>query len=343
MWILIVEVDDLAHREREEMMGLGHSQMRVVPKVVLIAFVLAGMLALSAPAAIATHVSCGAIITANTKLDSDLISCPGHGVVIGAPNITLNLNGHTIDGGGSTGFNIGIDNSSGYDGVTIKNGTVQGFSKGVLLIHASGNLVSNITAADNDTGILLSPSTNNRVKGNLALNNHGTGIQLGNGSDTNQVVGNVTSGNGDAGIHLENSDHNMIRNNTASDNFYGITLNFFSDANQVEGNTVLDNSDYGIGLTSVSGNIISANEASGNLDGIFVDGATMNTLLKKNRTHGNTDDGIDVDSPSTTITRNTADNNSDLGIEAVAGVTDGGGNKAKNNGNPLQCTHVTCL
>ena len=37
-----------------------------------------------------------------------------------------------------------------------------------------------------------------------------------------------------------------------------------------------------------------------------------------------------------------ADDIAGLGIEAVAGVTDGGGNKAAGNGNPLQCTNVRC-
>lgn len=32
----------------------------------------------------------------------------------------------------------------------------------------------------------------------------------------------------------------------------------------------------------------------------------------------------------------------DLGIEAVAGTTDGGGNGAKHNGNPAQCVGVRC-
>jgi uncharacterized membrane protein len=31
-----------------------------------------------------------------------------------------------------------------------------------------------------------------------------------------------------------------------------------------------------------------------------------------------------------------------FGIEAVPGVTDGGGNKASGNGNPLQCLNVFC-
>lgn len=34
--------------------------------------------------------------------------------------------------------------------------------------------------------------------------------------------------------------------------------------------------------------------------------------------------------------------NGDFGIDAVAGVTDGGGNFAVGNGNPLQCNNVLC-
>jgi len=32
----------------------------------------------------------------------------------------------------------------------------------------------------------------------------------------------------------------------------------------------------------------------------------------------------------------------DLGIEAVPGVTDGGGNHAAANGNPAQCVNLAC-
>jgi hypothetical protein len=49
-----------------------------------------------------------------------------------------------------------------------------------------------------------------------------------------------------------------------------------------------------------------------------------------------------VESPSTTLTRNVAVHNGDLGIEAVPGVIDGDGNHATGNGNPLQCTNVDC-
>ena len=85
-------------------------------------------------------------------------------------------------------------------------------------------------------------------------------------------------------------------------------------------------------------NALSANAA----DGIFVGAETGGTLVLANDADENGDDGIDVRSPATTITRNSADRNVDLGIEAVVGVIDGGGNRASGNGNPLQCVNVVC-
>ena len=77
-------------------------------------------------------------------------------------------------------------------------------------------------------------------------------------------------------------------------------------------------------------------------DGILVDGDATATLLEGNTADRNGDDGIDVDAAGTTVTRNTANHNQDLGIEAVFGVIDGGGNKASGNGNPAQCTNISC-
>ena len=51
---------------------------------------------------------------------------------------------------------------------------------------------------------------------------------------------------------------------------------------------------------------------------------------------------IDVNAQDTSLMRNVANHNADLGIEEVTGVHDGGGNRADGNGNPLQCTGVSC-
>jgi Right handed beta helix region len=77
-------------------------------------------------------------------------------------------------------------------------------------------------------------------------------------------------------------------------------------------------------------------------DGILVEATATGTLVDHNVTSANTDDGIEVDNPATTLTRNTADDNGDLGIEAIAGVLDGGHNRAADNNNPAQCSNVAC-
>ncbi|TML07931.1 MAG: hypothetical protein E6G41_03515 [Actinobacteria bacterium] len=70
--------------------------------------------------------------------------------------------------------------------------------------------------------------------------------------------------------------------------------------------------------------------------------AQQSTTLERNTANQNDADGIHVLSRFTTVIRNTADSNALLGIEAVSGITDGGGNRAFGNGNPLQCTNVFC-
>jgi hypothetical protein len=75
---------------------------------------------------------------------------------------------------------------------------------------------------------------------------------------------------------------------------------------------------------------------------VFVLETAENTLIENNLALASEDDGIDVDSPLTTLTGNHALDNGDLGIEAVFGVTDGGDNEAHGNGNPARCTNIVC-
>ena len=68
--------------------------------VFLAALIAWALLAVLAGQALANHVQCGDVISQDTTLDSDLIDCPGDGLVIGADGITLDLGGHTVDGDG---------------------------------------------------------------------------------------------------------------------------------------------------------------------------------------------------------------------------------------------------
>ena len=64
--------------------------------------------------------------------------------------------------------------------------------------------------------------------------------------------------------------------------------------------------------------------------------------LKRNVASRAKEDGFDVESRSTKLTNNRATRNADLGISAVKGVTDGGGNVARKNRDRRQCRHIAC-
>lgn len=311
------------------MRGFRHTSRRRRSWVVAIAtaagavFVLAGATTIGSSAhhgVSTTVVKCGDVITVDTTLARDLNNCPADGVVIGAPDITLDLNGHTIDG---VGAGIGINNLAGHDDVNLKNGTVHQFMDGIRIQGAVDNRLSRLTVSLNGgAGIALDDSDDNRIERVTAADNAGDGIVL----------------------NLD-SDDNRVRDSSASDNgTSGITATGDSDESRIEGSSFVRNATFGIALENDSDdsrlkkNTVIANQ----IDGIFVQLTAARTLVERNVANENIDDGIDVDNAATTITRNSANENGDLGIEAEPGVTDGGGNTASGNVNAAQCTNVVC-
>ena len=103
-------------------------------------------------------------ITADTTLDSDLVNCPTTGIVIGADNVTLDLNGHTIDGdgtipsvgGGGGGyledFGVSIFN---HDGITVKDGSIRQFGQGLSAFGARDIRLLGLAASQNHIGITV--------------------------------------------------------------------------------------------------------------------------------------------------------------------------------------------
>ena len=71
-------------------------------------------------------------------------------------------------------------------------------------------------------------------------------------------------------------------------------------------------------------------------------GVVRGTRLSGNRAERSGDDGFDVRSAGTTIKLNAARSNTDYDIVDVRGVTDGGHNRASQNGNQAQCRNFTC-
>jgi parallel beta-helix repeat protein len=328
------------------------------------------LLAFAAAQASATNVQCGQVVTQDVTLDGDLSNCPGDGLRIGADDITIDLGDHTIDGS-TTGD--GIRNIA-HRGVRVQNGTIQEFSVGVRLESAARNSLSGLQLRNNrDLAVSLFDSARNRlsgltVVGNGALAPGGEGILLVSGSDRNVVENSTFASNRLWAVRITYSSRNRITNNdVGAHSSAGIVLlggcvenvvrhNVVHGAgldgigtgasdnvgNVVDGNEVSGESRNGISVLFASGTKVLRNDVSGNgADGIFVSRSTA-TVVQRNQAYENGDDGIDTREPSTTLTANRANGNVDLGIEAVPGVTDGGRNRARGNGNPAQCLNVAC-
>jgi parallel beta-helix repeat protein len=365
--------------------------------------------ALSGNQALAGHLTCGDTITEDAELDNDLTNCPGNGIVIGANNITLDLNGHTIDGDAVLGCSedefcdFGVDNTAGHEGVTIEGGSIRDFATGIFVLGANHNRLRRLSLSNNlfgglllvgsmhsqiernsisanglttdQAGLIIFDSSNLRIERNSVTGNGDIGMFV-IGVDDSRVERNSVSGNPEAGVILEGAGNEVSRNRV-SQNGDGlivtgdgntVTRNDVSDAvgcpdgcgfgisfeggedNLIERNIVARSREAGIRIADFEpegppavGNVVRRNLIlDAGIDGVFVESTATDTLLERNIAIGAGDDGIDVDNSATTLTRNRADRNHDLGIEAVPGVTDGGGNRAEGNGNPVQCTNVAC-
>ena len=336
---------------------LHAARTAVVALAVVTALTVIGLLTLSGAEA-RQPVMCGETITADTTLDSDLIDCPNNGIVIGADDITLDLNGRTVSGDGepfeqcskNEPCDVGVLND-GHDGVTVKGGTVTGFGPGVFLFRAKHDRLRDLSTVENAfNGIILVRSSRNRIERSTASRNgrpnNFPGIALIE-SDQNRITGNRMSGNADLGLFTEDSDDNLIGHNKTRGHPEGGMI-IEGDRNEIVRNRMVREGG-GILITIVSrggkavGNVIRRNEVRDpRASGISVDRVPRRTLVSRNHVVGAGRSGIIVGSPSTTITRNRAVRNDGLGIKAVEGVIDGGGNRAHGNGDKRQCVNVKC-
>jgi copper-binding protein NosD len=196
----------------------------LVSRAVVLALAVSGIMALSGSQALANHVSCGDTITTDTKLDSDLVNCHNNGVVIGASNITLDLNGHGIDGDGELVDNcpkdefcdVGVAND-GHNGVRIKDGKIREFAVGAFLFDARENRLRRLALSRHlFSAIILVQSPHSQLCRNSVFANGLTTDQAGiDVFDSHHVLvrRNRVSRNGDIGLFMIGFDHGRIRNN----------------------------------------------------------------------------------------------------------------------------------
>ncbi|BBL77226.1 NosD domain-containing protein [Methylomagnum ishizawai] len=361
-------------------------------------------------------IQCGTTVTTSIKLKSDLYCPSGDGLIVGAPGLTIDLNGHTLRGGGTGGTGIFFNglNVKGGPGPNIKNGGVTGFGIGIAFESPAGSVVENLALSANGNGLDAVGRTGLTIRNTRIYNNkNGINSYVALLSiEHSDIIGNTTGvyGGGDSTINVNHSrilrngtgysvregQPALVANNEIAYNDVGI-YQFESWIGAIEKNWIHHNR-VGMHHSNAStggsnGSRIIGNIFANNLVGLdFGDAAVLNleevniqdNTFRSNGAVGfmilvggglyggsgvvshnwftrNGFDPKDIVDPATglpikdglyinihggpekiTVQDNIATRNAGYGINAVAGVIDGGGDIAFGNGNPDQCYGVNC-
>src|SRR5215217_6314362 len=256
----------------------------LISVAVMVAFAVVGATAVGGGRARASQVSCGDTITVDTTLQQDLVNCPNRGVEIGADGVTLDLNGHLVDGDGTPvadcnvprgPCDVGLFNDS-HDGVTVIHGSVREFGVGVLfgtlMGRARHNRVLGVSSTRNQfTGIGIFSQVRSLVRnssGNGSLDREGgMGLALGDSHHV-RILNNSFRHNAHVGMETFESDHYLIQGNLFSRNDEEAILMGGRD-NRVRRNRLVRN---GGGMSlSGRGNVVAHNRISRGRDGIRVE------------------------------------------------------------------------
>lgn len=223
--------------------------------------------------------SCGDAVTSNVTLTADLNCTSGYRALeVFANNITINLNGFTLSGSSDlAGIYV-----SGYNNVTIRNGSIRGFWAGINTGRSDGLRVHSVTFYEVGSGVIVSQGNSSNIYDNdfikttsqavyitnrssaLTASNHTInnnefyrariGIEIcGDRADRNTLTNNLIWKSPDWGIHLNHSDRNVLNNNRVLETGGAALRMNNSSYNRVEGNSFREGGHTGISLLAQAG------------------------------------------------------------------------------------------
>jgi len=296
----------------------------------------------AAPASVT--VTCGESVTTSITVANNLTCAAGDGLSIDAPNITLNLNGHTITGAGTgVGVSIGQSEPTSAPGDVLENGTVTDFSSAVAFGLVSDPELDHVTLSDDGAG------------GGIVLKTEGSELPLGAEVASSTITGTVgyvlfaqiEDSGGITFINTAVTGGQLEVSQTGPADFVDDTFTDVPVTLNFEGAALISGSKF-IDSPVVDGPLYSGDQITGNT---FEKAATALTIddMNDEQITGNTfsdnvigfDLQLDPDGPSggETVTGNTFTANTAAGLLVNAtvsttspGLVDIGGNTATRNG-----------
>jgi parallel beta-helix repeat protein len=167
---------------------------------------------------------------------------------------TLDLDGHTVNGPGSSGTGISVQGR----GAEIVNGTVKRWN----------------------TAVFVQGEGNHKIV-NLKIENNRRGIRVDDNSNENSVINNFVKDNSDRGIRVQKSYSNKLINNYVDNSIKGICIDDNSANNTIVNNTLVANSQENCDIKG-NNNLVVHNIAENGADECFVIGDLENQDIQTN-------------------------------------------------------------
>lgn len=245
---------------------------------------------------------CGSVIKEDIILTEDLYATPGEPgalLSIAAPNITLDLGGHTIYCDPDIGMKTGVG-TGGYSGMTIKNGTIEGCLIGVDAANSDSLTIENLTIRnlemsgdENVGGIVVYDSEDVLIRNCMveltqevhkeAVVNYHSYITI----DSLETFGCAV------GVNLcpefEPRDNGIIRNSKFDGAIMAAILDLYSSGILIQNNEFI-NCETSIMCEpgypgAVRGILMEENHIYNNVIGVYLTGAVESTIRNNNIHH----------------------------------------------------------
>jgi parallel beta-helix repeat protein len=302
--------------------------------------------------------SCGQVVTQDVTLTSDLNCDNGDGLIVGAPGITINLNGYSITGpqGGGEASPTTADSGSGNGGETNPTTADSGRGGSVTPVsttadsnnedsgeaddEASGGEANPTTTADSGTGdsdvtsastprqatdydgssgILVANADNVAIQGLGEIAGFSRGVTF-LGSSGGAVT-DVQLVNNEIGVVQASSEGTEVSRNTITNNGIAVVSDA-SNGGVTAFNQIVANLEQGILLLGSSDSVVAANNMYGNgASGIYLDPMSQRNHIDYNTVFGHeTADLNNADGMPTNVNQNSFGDNNNCGTSLPGGL-----------------------
>jgi len=181
---------------------------------------------------------CGSTIHNNVTLTYNLTNCSGNGLNIATAGVTLDCNGYTIGGSGSS---IGVNVSS-SDNAVVHNCTINNFDDGISLDLSDNVDLTCNTITGGATGIFVYQSAITTIQNNDISGTSTNAITLSQ-TGSNQIISNNIHDNSHVGISmLSTAGSNNITLNNITRCQDGIQIG--TTTSKIYNNNIYNNSGY---------------------------------------------------------------------------------------------------